>query len=184
MSVYELGPDEVVIMQEANVSDGRSQVALILTNQNIIEIQKGFFGGDKNSIKYSLGDLRVNNGKPNVLVGKASDGSARLELYFNGFERYYSFKGLLTERKWASSIEKAYKVYITEKNKKEKVKRNLGTIFAPIKGTLENAKKAVTPKPKEKEIRSVKCPKCGAQLSGPKGEDITCDYCSAVVKVK
>lgn len=184
MAVYDLGLDEVVIMQESNVFSGGSNVTLILTNQNLIEVTKGFWGSDKGSNKYPLLNLKEYNGKPNVLVGKGPNGKTRLELYFTGYEKYYSFQGMLAERKWAGAIEKAYKACVAEQKKSEKPKLDVGTIFAPIKGTLESAKQAVIPKTKEPKTKMVKCPRCGAELTGEKGKEVKCSYCEAIVTIK
>ena len=184
MAVYDLGLDEVVIMQESNVFSGGSNVTLILTNQNLIEVTKGFWGSDKGSNKYPLLNLKEYNGKPNVLVGKGPNGKTRLELYFTGYEKYYSFQGMLAERKWAGAIEKAYKACVAEQKKCEKPKLDVGTIFAPIKGTLESAKHAVIPKTKEPKTKMVKCPRCGAELTGEKGKEVKCSYCEAIVTIK
>ena len=52
MAVYNLDADEAVIMQASGVfTDADGTVDLILTNKNLIQVNKGFFGGDKDSIK-------------------------------------------------------------------------------------------------------------------------------------
>lgn len=55
-----------------------------------------------------------------------------LELYFQGYEKAYSFQGMLAERKWASTIEKAYKAASAELKKAEKAKKNAVEVFAPL----------------------------------------------------
>lgn len=184
MSVYELGIDEAVILQDSNVSAGGSNVTLILTNRNIIQVNKGFFGGDKDAWKYPLLDLKELNGKPNVRIGKSRNGSTQLELYFQGYEKAFSFQGMLAERKWANAIEKAYKAAVAEVKKAEKAKKNVGEIFAPLKGTIENAKSVFSPRAKEPKTIVMKCPKCGAELVGEKGEQVRCSYCEAIVTMK
>ena len=74
MSVYELDFDEAVILQDTNVTMNGKSVTLILTNRNIIQVNKGFFGGDKGANKYPLLELKELNGKPNVRVGKSKGG--------------------------------------------------------------------------------------------------------------
>ena len=184
MSVYELGLNEVVIMQDSHASEGNSNITLILTSQSIIQVNKGFWGGDKNSEKHPLLQLKDNNGKPNVIVGKTPKGRARLELYFLGYEKYYAFQGLMATRKWASEIEKAYKACIAVQRKSEKAKRDVGTFFTPLKGALESAKHVITSKTKEPKTMMTKCPRCGAELVGEKGEEIKCSYCDTLIKVK
>ena len=185
MNIYELGADEIVIMQDAHVSDSASgNVTLVLTNQSLIQVNKGFWGSEKSSEKYPLLDLKEYNGKPNVIVGKAKNGSAQLELYFTSFEKYYSFQAAFAERKWANAIAKAYKARVVDVKKNEKAKSDKGVLFAPLKNTLGSAKNAIIPKTKAPKTKTVKCPKCGAELSGEKGAEVTCSFCDAVVPIK
>lgn len=182
MSVYELDKDEIVIMQENNVSEGKQNVALILTNKSIIQVNKktNFWGNDvdKDSVKYSLLELKDNNGKPNILIGKDADGKTRLELYFSGYEKYYVFEAWFAERKWAGAIEKAYIDYCSDKSSNSQTS-NIGAVFAPIAGLFGARNNSGTVKNK-----ITKCPKCGAELSGDRGKEVKCDYCDTVVLIK
>ena len=189
MAVYQLGIDEVVITQDNSVTEGRSGITLVLTNRNLIQINKNLFGVEKNAVTFPLMDLKEYKGKPNVLIGKDSNGNSRLELYFSGYEKYYYFKGLLTERRWAHAIEKAYKECVSEKKKADKKKNekkiiDVEGLLSPLKNTLETEKKTVTPKPKEPKMKYNKCPRCGAELYGEKGTEVTCSYCDAKVVIK
>ncbi len=80
MSTYKLDENEAVILQANNVFNGLNRVTLILTNKNLIQVNKGIFGGDKESEKYPLKDLKIYNGKANVLIGKSRSGQRQLEL--------------------------------------------------------------------------------------------------------
>ncbi len=187
MSAYALDLDEVVILQDFNVIANGAEVTLILTNKNVIEVTRGFWGGDKDSNKYPLYALKEMNGKPNVRVGKSPNGKAQLELYFVGYNKVYSFKGLFVEKKWLSAIEKAYKAALKQaiaEEKREKRAANegkgVGELIAPI---MEKVGLAVI-KNKESRILSAKCPKCGAEVSGSKGDQVTCSYCDAIFVIK
>lgn len=183
MSFYKLADDEIVIMQDSRVRDERStKVTLILTNQNIVQVNRGLFGNDSDCEVYPLIDLRAADGTPNVLVGKNRSGSRRLELYFNSFEKYYVFDTTLAERKWAYSITKAYKACI-QANKKKHNSQN-GSLFTPLLGAVDAARKTMTSTQKTTKTIVGKCPHCGAELSGKKGEEIQCSYCDAVVQLK
>ena len=183
MSVYALDIDEVVILQDPNVTAYGATVTLILTNHNIIQVEKGFWG-DKEALKYPLLELKELSGKPNVRIGKSRSGGAQLELYFQGYEKEYSFQGIFTERKWASAIEKAYKAAVSEAKKAERKKLNVSGIFTPIKGKIVIAKNSIAAKTKEPKTRTMKCPQCGAELVGLKGEQVRCGYCDAMVTIK
>ncbi len=184
MGAYNLAPDEAVIMQDSNVSRGSSSVKLILTNQHLIQVNKGFFGGDTDSVKYPLLDLKVLNGKPNIRIGKEQRGGARLELYFTSKELYYSFKGVLTEHKWKSAIEKAYKICAANEKKNVNQASDSKSIIAPLKGTIEAAKNIVAKTDKTPIIRTVKCPRCGAGINGNKGDYVKCEYCNTLVRIR
>ena len=60
MPIYTLDIDEAVILQASRVSTGTFGTAdLILTNKNLIQVNKGILGGDKDCIKYPLANLKV-----------------------------------------------------------------------------------------------------------------------------
>lgn len=184
MGVYELGLDEAVIMQDSHIFAENSGITLVLTNQNIIQVNKNFWGSDKSAVKYPLTELKEYKGKPNVIVGKAPNGAARLELYFTGYEKFYIFQGTIAVRKWASAIEKAYKAYKVEEKKNEKAKPDTNAIFIPLKGALESAKQVITPKANGQKTKTIKCPRCGAELTGKKGQEVACSYCETVITIR
>ena len=183
MSVYELDSDEIVIMQENNVTEGKTKVALILTNKNIIQVNKktNFWGNDvdKDAVKYPLLELKDNNGKPNILIGKDANGRTRLELYFSGYEKYYVFDAWFAEKKWAGAIEKAYIDRCSDKSGGNSQTFNIGSVFAPIAGLFGAGNNSGATKNK-----TTKCPRCGAELSGDRGQEVKCDYCDTVVVIK
>ncbi len=188
MSGYKLEYDEVVIMKDSNAYVNNTKVTVILTNQNIIQvsIKKGFFGGNKETVKYPLLDLKEINGKPNLLIGESQNGDKQLELFFYGYKKAFSFHGFRAEKKWAGAIEKAYKEAVKEAKKAEKTSINVGDILSPLIDTLESAKSAITPKPKAKpaKIIMVKCPQCGDELTGEKGKKVKCSYCDTIITLQ
>lgn len=178
MAVYVLDNDEAVILQASGVyTDSNASVDLVLTNKNLIEVTKGFFGGDKGAIKYPLSELKLLNGKANVLVGKSRNGSKRMELYFSTRELYYRFNTPFAINKWVSAIMKAHKdrmAYIEKSQKQPKT-----SLLDSVKGTLDKMIPV-----KEAVKKSCKCSKCGADLSGIKGEQVTCSYCNNTIVIK
>lgn len=179
MTTYNLDEDEVVIMQDANVTDQTNHtVTVVLTNKNILKIDRSLWGG-KNSYRFPLTDLKEANGNPNVLIGKSPDGKSRLELFFSDAQQYFSFKGLMAEKKWASAVIKAYKARMKELAKSERDPRDTSAFFAPIIGKLDAAKNTILGTNNEPKAVSKKCPFCGAVTTGVKGEEITCSYCES-----
>lgn len=179
MDVYNLEPDEIVIMHAEQVECGTLTVTLVLTNQNLIQISKEgkIFKKEMHTVKLPLLDLKEKQGKPNVLVGKSPDGEKRLELYFTGFEKYYVFPGLFQEKKWASAIEKAYKECWIEKKNNENPKKSIAEKILPIKKLSDSRAKGI-------KATESKCPKCGAVMNGVKGTEVQCEYCDTKYAIK
>ena len=183
MSIYTLADDEIVIIQEPKVREENSgTITLILTNQNLIQVKQNIFGNDKDYEKYSLLDLRASDGNPNVLVGKSKSGSRRLELYFSSFVKFYSFESMFGERKWAAAIIRAYKTCAAEYKKNHR-ETQTGSLFSPIANVVDAAKKQISMSQKPSKTSTCKCPKCGAEVLGKKGDEIICSYCGAVIHI-
>lgn len=71
MGIYTLDEDEVFIMRASDVMVGTfGKADLVLTNKNIIQVNKGFFGGEKDAEKYPLAELKVYNDKANIVSTK------------------------------------------------------------------------------------------------------------------
>lgn len=177
MSVYELDEDEAVILQATGVYASNGSVDLILTNKNIIQINMGFWGNPTNSDKYPLDDIRILNGKPNIIIGKYEKGSKCLEIFLMNGKLGYKFKGAFEINKWANAIEKAHKDRMAEIKKSQKGDK--GTLADSVKGTIER----LIPT-KNAQSKYCKCSRCGAELTGLKGEQVTCDYCNNIVVIK
>lgn len=173
MSVYTLNEDEVFIMRAPNVTVGTfGKVELVLTSKNIIQINKGFLGGDKGAEKYPLASLKVYNGKANIVATKNKAGRRQIELFFCGFEKTYCFDNVFSQNKWVAEVKKAHKQYLEDAEKARKQAAEKGNIIK----SLTNSAKNIIPK-RELTCQQFKCEKCGADLRGIKGEMIRCEYC-------
>ena len=158
---YVLEDGEVVLLRDDSVTDiNGKEVTLLLTNKHVIRISYDFWGNAKDNY-FALSRLRAQNGVPNVRVGKNDLGKSRLELYFEQAQLYFSFKGLFGEKKWASAIEKAYKVRMKEIAKSEREPITPAKLFAPVIGKIEAAKESFSQR--EQRIITTKCPHCGAK---------------------
>ena len=180
MGAYNLDEDEIVITQDSNVTNQNGRiVTLVLTNKNIIELEHGFLGNTKTFHYYPLTDLKENRGNPNVLVGKSPAGKTRLEVFFVSSQRYYSFKGILAEKKWASAITKAYRQRVKEIDRSEHTSLSAAKYVA---GKVHAAKSAILKN--QQKAASSKCPFCGAVVTGSKGEEIECEFCESTFIIK
>lgn len=175
MAVYILDPDEAVIMQATDIRTSGGNADLVLTSKNLIQVNKNFFGKARDAIKYPLSDLKTLNGKANVLIEKERNGSKQLKLYFISTELQFNVQ---SASKWANAIVKAHKERMNDISKSCKAAKAKGTLLGTIKGTVESAKNMVIG-PKVPVRKSCKCSKCGAELTGNRGEEVTCPYCDS-----
>lgn len=174
VSVYTLDEDEAFIARASDVTVGMfGKADLILTNKNIVQINKGFWNEETGFEKYPLSSLKVYNGKANIVVTKNSAGKHQVELYFNNSEKIYSFDKVSAESKWISDVKKAHRQYLENA---EKARRKSSKNVNIFKVLTDSAKSLV---PQHISIpKAFKCRKCGAELHGLKGENIRCEYCN------
>ncbi len=183
MAAYNLDADETVILREIGVSTGTARkVTLILTNKNIIQINRDVWGKDKDSIKYPLSNLKVSKGKANVLINKNRMGKKQLELFFVDCEKNFQFNKAFAENTWAREIIKAQKNRMAEISKETNSGKK--SIIQSIKETIGTAKDSLLIERRSSLKKICKCPKCGAELVGGKGEKVKCDYCDTFVVIK
>ena len=179
---YVLEEGEVIILRDDEAIDTYGKkVTLFLTNKHIIRRTYDFWGNGKDTY-YALSRLRENNGEPNVRVGKGTGNKNRLELYFDDNQLFFSFKGLLAEKKWASAIVKAYKARMKEIAKSQKGPINPAKIFAPVLDKIDSVRETLSQR--EQRVLSNKCPFCGAIITGQKGEEVVCTFCESSFTIK
>ena len=182
MGVYNLSPDEFVILEKSAAKDGFNDwVALALTNQNLIEVLYSWRGAHKDTKKYPLLDLREKDGKPNVILAKT-----QLRMFFDGYDRQYTFETPRECKVWHDAIVKAYKerlaVLIKLQKQEAREERRATAVYTSVFNKLDSAKGALLSR-KAGPIER-KCPRCGAELSGMKGEEVECPYCQSVIILK
>ena len=187
MEPFKLSRDEGIVLRASSVAVNAPTPYTndaVLTNQNIIVIKKGIFGNVKDVEYYPLDELKIINNKPQALVGKHRNGTARLEAYFqDGSTLYLSFNTVtrMMAQKWATEIQKqlvdeeedgyspaAYAIPGTER------------VAETLKGTMDTFKTAFNKKTAE-EVRAMKrpvyCQECGAKFEGISGRTVKCPYC-------
>ena len=197
--------DEIVILQKHDAADSsRNLGSLILTSKNIIEVSMdyknattGYYNPSSKKVstvynKYSLLRLKQYKGTPNILIEKKSNGEIRLELFFDSYEKSFAFSSNADAKKWSNAITKAYKERVAEnrkelKNKEKPSKRQdkpEGGLFSPFLESYEKIKNSVANNQKSREASLNKCPRCGAELNGQRGEEIQCIYCETKSIIK
>lgn len=172
-----LGQDETVIDRISKVGYGgfwSGNNDLVLTNKNIILVKKGLFGDTDDVVRFPLSDLRVVNGEVQAKLGRPDNVTCTLDLYFDkGMERF--------RFEWESDVQE-WIDKITEVITGKKVERDeyawLGETLAmaeSVTSTINSLKGALGIKSTEQV--SMRCPSCGATLTGTKGETVQCQYC-------
>ncbi len=189
-----LAPNESIVLKEACVAHGGVMAIytdeLILTNLNVICINKGMFGNTKNIYYYPLSQLKQYNGKAQAVLGKLSNGTPALELYFvNGVETFnFQSDNKKTINKWISSISeivgcKNVTDFPTE-NDDEVDPDSIASAFKEVADEFRAAfgiktKKKTTNKNIISEPTTInkKCISCSAPLVGKRGQVVHCKYC-------
>lgn len=201
-----LAPNESIVLKEACVAHGGVMAIytdeLILTNLNVICINKGMFGNTKNVFYYPLNQLKQYNGKAQAISGKLSNGTDALELYFvNGVETFnFQSDNKKNIKKWIKAISDTVGCnngYTLDKfeetddevdpdsiagaiNEIGKQFKEVGEEFRQALG-FKSKKKSENVQTKEKHIEpsvvNKKCISCSAPLVGKQGQLVHCKYC-------
>ncbi len=178
---YVLQPNEGIILQSINVKcvgESDSSDELILTNLNIIYIDRGVFSKKIKKVQYfPLNKLKKVNGKVQVIAGKSGvDGTLQLQFFFiDGYKAFaFSSKAKKEIAKWikyVNSIVTGEDVAVDSEHTSSiagKVARGLKDTVGSFTGVLftKNNKKIIS-----------KCAGCGAPLEGLKGTTVKCKNC-------
>ena len=199
---YNLMPNEFIILKETGVAHGGLMAIytdeLMLTNLNIVCTSKGMFGGTKNIFQYPLNQIKRYNGKPQAIMGKLSNGTQCLEVYFmNGSSESFNFQSSnkATINKWIKEINR---ILVGDSQDDENTQdddydpntlvgafkevgsqfKDVGTELLGSLGFNPGRKKSAQVEQGPVKI-SKKCISCSAPLVGYKGKVIKCRYCDA-----
>ena len=95
MARIDLGLDEVILKQDTCMTHDRGGMfdstvdELVLTNQTLIVVHKGVFGGVKEVCRFPLNQIKMVNGAPQAVLGRSSSGENQLHVYFvSGVEAF------------------------------------------------------------------------------------------------
>ena len=200
-----LAPNESIVLKEACVAHGGVMAIytdeLILTNLNVICINKGMFGNTKNVFYYPLNQLKQYNGKAQAISGKLSNGTDALELYFvNGVETFnFQSDNKKNIKKWIKAISDTVGCnngYILDDFEEtddevdpDSIAGAINEIGKQFKEVGEEFRQALGFKPKKKSenvqtkkhiepsVVNKKCISCSAPLVGKQGQLVHCKYC-------
>ena len=181
---YELGPNECIIMRHDSVkykgSNYRNE--LILTNQNLVLVEKGVFKGIKDIYVFPLREIKKYNGEAQAIMSKGRDGFQHLQVYFiNGMQDFGFELGRFEIRKWIDAINKTvmgkdYKP--SSSSTTSTIGNGLGILSGMVKDTMKDVLGVdVKLPPLPSSSVTTKCCSCKAPLVGKKGEIVRCKYC-------
>ncbi len=177
-----LNPDEAVVDRIGKVGYGggilQGNNQLILTNQNVILVKKGLLGDVQGVVKFPLSDLRVVNDEAQARLGKPDNMTYTLDLYFNSGVESFRFEWESDVKKWISEISEVVTGKKVESDDFAWVGETLA-MAESVTNTINGLKSSLGIKSTEKV--SMRCPSCGASLTGIKGETIQCPYCGSSV---
>ena len=184
-----LNPDESVIMSANQIGYGNGLFGggkneLILTNQALLLKVKGMFGNTKEVLRFPLSEIRIVNGQVQALPGKKDIVTPTLDIYFNsGMERFL----FIWERDVKNWIEHINSVItgapVRERGEFDDMFEDMAKLSAvadTLSGSVNKVKSALGIRSTEQI--ALRCPGCGASLSGTEGEVGKCPYCGSFVK--
>ena len=179
--------DEAVIRkQEEVMTPGFFKVRtneLILTNKAILYVKKLPFGKIKEVERHPLSDVRVVNGEVQARLGKPSNVSVSLDVYFTYGQESWEMIWEKDVKSWIAEITGVITGVHVEKKDDEfawvgDVMANMGAVtegLDSLAGGLNNVRRAMGMKSTEEA--SCKCSACGASINGTRGESVQCPYC-------
>ncbi|SEF91253.1 hypothetical protein SAMN04487934_1056 [Eubacterium ruminantium] len=169
--------NESIVLKDVGVAHEGSIYTneLILTNLNIILINKGMLGKTKSVDRFPLNQIKILDGKPQVLQGKKSNGSATLDIVFVRGVESFSFQSQSNISKWIKAITNTLGYEVDE----SRVNDDSGTLIGAFKSIKSGVMDAIGIKQKEKieEKITKKCISCSAPLVGVAGQVVKCKYC-------
>lgn len=198
MAKINFQPNECIVVQEVRAAHGGVMAIytdeLMLTNFNLYCVSKGMFGNTKRTFCWPLNQIKIYNGKPQVLTGKLSNGTATLDIYFqNGCESFnFQSKNEKTINQWKKEI---FSILIGDSNLGSdvfeedddeidpdspigQVKEAWNDLKSQFGIKTTNKKKTVISAAQPESIMvNKKCISCSAPLIGKKGQMVHCKYC-------
>ena len=178
-----LDEEECVLLKSENVSYGsgltKSESDLILTNKAIIYVKKGLLGVGKNHLRFPLEKIKIYENKAQAMQGKNSAGEPSLEIYFVDGQEKFAFKNKKDISTWISKINDLLIKKDSGDNEKPVIP---GTEFIAktLKNTIDSCSDIFGFKKKDVKV-TIKCPNCGATVTGTKGESEPCPFCDSYV---
>lgn len=186
---YKLSPNEAMIMKQERVIHGGVMAnftdELLLTNLNLVLIEKGTFGNVKNIQVFPVNQIKVFNNQAQIMMSKTRGGYPQIEVYFVNGQENFGFESKKDATNWIININQLVtggEVQINTSAKTaipgtEMIVDALGGTVDAFKGAFGFKSKNSSTESPEKIAK--KCSSCGAMISGKTGQIVRCSYCDA-----
>jgi len=183
---YSLRPNEAVLLKDESVMHGGFLSAytneLMLTNLNLVLLKKGMFGNSKGVLTFPVNQIKVYNDQAQAVIGKATNGSDLLEVYFlNGQEKFaFQSGGKKKINEWISKINQVVTgVEAPAQQEAGMALPGAELVAGVLKDTLGVFKSKFGSKSDAPVRVAGKCRGCGAPVTGFQSQAITCEYCGS-----
>lgn len=184
---YNLQQNEVVLLKDESVMHGgfwsNYTDELMLTNLNLVLFKKGMFGNIKDVLTFPVNQIKVYNQQAQAVIGKATNGTDLLEVYFlNGQEKFaFQSGGKKKLNEWVAKIHQA----VTGEEAPAQQSTGMAlpgaeTVAGVLKDTLGVFKSKFGTKSEAPVKAAGKCRGCGAPVTASRGQATTCEYCGSM----
>lgn len=181
---YGLQPNEAVLLKDESVMHGGFWSAytdeLMLTNLSLVLLKKGMFGNSKGVLTFPVNQIKVYDGRAQAVVGKATNGTDLLEVYFLSGQEKFAFQtgGKKKLNEWIAKINEV----VTGEAAPATVGRALPgaeAVAGVLKDTIGVFRSKLGGSSDGPAKVAGKCRGCGAPISGLQRQAITCEYCGS-----
>lgn len=193
MSNYKLEYNESIIKEADNIRYGDRGIyvnTLILTNLHLVLKLKGFLGNSKDTLVYDLKKIARVNDSP-MIIYDSKGYSPQIRISFKDTSLVVGFINKKEALDWLEVITKVInddvEGAINLVNKHNKFDKSVVSIVSSLKDQFEDVADILGMK-KEKvqqvpSRKTIKCPSCGAQITGYEGKSVVCKYCDSTISL-
>ncbi len=187
MASYNLQPNEALLLKEERVAYGGTFASytdeLLLTNMNLILVKKSMFARSKGARVFPLDQIKVHEGTAQAIVGKQTNGTPALEVYFLTGHESFAFQsgGKKKVPAWVAKINQV----VTGQGPSAGQHAGMAIpgaemVAGVLKDTLGvfKAKLGSNAGATDAPVQVAgKCGACGAPVTGNRGLAVACGYC-------
>jgi hypothetical protein len=181
VSKYNLLPNEVVLVSDDAVVHGKGASGeVILTNLNLVVMNKGIFGNSNGFQLFPVNQIKIYNGQAQAQMSKARNGREVLVVHFGHGDEEFRFVrgGRQTIQTWIAKINEAVTGEpAVETEVASRALPGADRVAGVLKDTLGAFRSKRVATPEAPVSVTTKCISCGAPVNGRRGQAISCPYC-------